>query len=129
MEELQKHQIVHCDIKPDNIFVTPTGHVVLSDFDLSYPDISAAMESGKSYKSAPLEYACGTPAYMAPELLNWISNPSRRGVMARPTQCADIWSLGVTLLQFALQLEEVSISLTISLRPTPTDETPMSAVL
>ena len=109
MEELQRHNIVHLNINPDNIFVTPTGHLILGDFRFSYPDISVSTRDGVSYENAPLKHTVGTPAYMAPELLEWASNPLRRGAMAPPTQRADIWSLGVTLLEFALQISEVSL--------------------
>ncbi|KZV74789.1 kinase-like protein [Peniophora sp. CONT] len=107
MEELQKCNIVHLDIKADNVFVTPTGHLVLGDFDLSIPDISAGKGKGTLYNNVPLNHACGTPAYMAPELLEWASNRPRRGVdLPCPTQRADMWSLGMTLLQLALRLGE-----------------------
>lgn len=108
MEELQKHNIVHLDIKADNVFVTPTGHFVLGDYDLSYPDISSGSKNGQAYEDIPLNHASGTCAYMAPELLEWASNPSERDLRP-PTQRADVWSLGITLLQFALLLDEVRV--------------------
>ncbi|VDC01993.1 unnamed protein product [Peniophora sp. CBMAI 1063] len=106
MEELQKQGIVHLDVKPDNVFVTPTGHVVLGDFDLSYPSIANGAEMGRTYRDTPLNHACGTTAYMAPEVLEWVSSPTGRSDVACPTQRADMWSLGMTLLEFALMLND-----------------------
>ncbi|TDB98326.1 serine/threonine-protein kinase, partial [Actinomadura sp. 7K534] len=67
--------IVHRDIKPANVFLTPVGVKVL-DFGIAFTGPSAA--------GGPL---LGTPAYVAPELLDGAS----------PTPAADVFSLGVVL--------------------------------
>src|SRR5688572_29193795 len=53
--------VIHCDLKPDNILVTPDGQPHVLDFGLArlvtYPDAPASGD-GKVH---------GTPAYMSPE--------------------------------------------------------------
>jgi len=68
--------IVHRDIKPDNIMITSTNTVRLIDFGLS--------KASRSNKQ--LTTVAGTPYYMAPEVLD--------GAYGKG---ADLWSLGVLL--------------------------------
>ena len=56
--------IVYRDLKPENILVDVDGHLALTDFGLS----KSGMEDGeKSYTF------CGTPEYVAPEILYCIT--------------------------------------------------------
>ena len=68
--------IVHRDIKPDNIMITNNNTVRLIDFGLSKA----------SRNNRQLTTMAGTPYYMAPEVLE--GSYSKK---------ADIWSLGVLL--------------------------------
>ncbi len=77
--------IVHRDVKPGNVMVTPEGDPVLLDFGLAR-DVD---ETGPALTHTG--DAFGTPAYMAPEQL-------RRG--PRPIdRRADVYALGVTLFE------------------------------
>lgn len=71
--------IVHGDIKPQNLLLGEDGIVKIADFGISQ------MLSGSGEK---LEDAAGTPAFMAPEL---IESKSFSG------QKADIWAIGATM--------------------------------
>lgn len=83
--------VVHGDIKPANILVSSKLNVAkLCDFGLGRLRQHASMSivSQQVGTDSVLE---GTPTYMAPECLL-----DRR----KPGQCSDIWSLGITLLEF-----------------------------
>ena len=61
------HNIVHCDVKPANIFVTRDGTGVLGDFDVSQDDNTrATMASAAATKVV----VGATWDYMAPELVS-----------------------------------------------------------
>ncbi|MBA5606681.1 serine/threonine protein kinase [Duganella sp. FT3S] len=68
--------IVHRDITPSNLLITPAGQLMVTDFGL-------AAHAGRAAGAA------GTPAYMAPEQM--------RGAPAAPR--ADLYAAGVVLFQ------------------------------
>lgn len=79
LEMCRRHNVVHRDIKPDNIFVSEDGTFKLGDFSV------AGVRSGASGRSE----VRGTPSYMAPEVY-------RGGEGDFP---ADLCSLGLVLYQ------------------------------
>lgn len=58
-----QHNVVHRDIKPDNVLLS-TGHAVVTDFGVAK---AVSASSGGHSSLTSLGVALGTPAYMAPE--------------------------------------------------------------
>jgi tRNA A-37 threonylcarbamoyl transferase component Bud32 len=81
IEELHKLNIVHRDLKLDNIVLTETGKACITDLG-----ISKLVPPGELLKDS-----CGTPAFEAPECLDLQKGYDGFG--------ADIWSLGILLYQ------------------------------
>ncbi|KAL6845533.1 hypothetical protein ACP4OV_025028 [Aristida adscensionis] len=76
--------VYHRDLKPENLLLDARGDLKVSDFGLSALDAGAARLRGDGL----LHTTCGTPAYVAPEVL------MRNGYDGAKT---DIWSCGVIL--------------------------------
>src|SRR6185295_9491842 len=62
------HLLLHCDLKPGNIFLLATGGVKVLDFGLArhFRDADSGTTDAPADSEWPLGIA-GTPAYMAPE--------------------------------------------------------------
>ena len=78
VEYLHSKKIAHRDIKLDNIMVNKNYDVKIIDFGFSLFTSS----------SKKLSLHCGTPSYMAPELV------AKKDYVGQPV---DIWALGVLL--------------------------------
>jgi predicted Ser/Thr protein kinase len=76
------HHVIHRDLKPGNILLTPDDDVKILDFG-----IAARLES----EDGNLATVCGTPFYMAPEQI--------RG--EAPTPATDVYAFGATAFHLA----------------------------
>ncbi len=75
--------VIHRDVKPSNVMLTPRGRVLVLDFGLALAEGSARL----TLSSATL----GSQAYMPPE--------QARGENRDPGATTDVYSLGVTLYE------------------------------
>ncbi|MBI3634721.1 MAG: protein kinase [Candidatus Rokubacteria bacterium] len=82
--------IIHCDIKPSNLFVTPQGHVKILDFGIArHSQVAPGLATRVT--SADVAGTAGTLAYMAPEL-----------VAGQPAdERSDLYAFGVVLYEMA----------------------------
>ncbi|GFG39437.1 hypothetical protein Cfor_08386 [Coptotermes formosanus] len=84
VKHLHDHNLIHLDIKLENILVALNGRYKLGDFglviDVSKEDLEDAVE--------------GDPKYLAPELMT-----------GHFTKAADIFSVGITMLELASDLD------------------------
>ena len=80
---IEKHKIVHRDIKPDNIMFTRSGEVKLADLGI-------AKTADEDVNLTKTNMMLGTPAYLSPEQIEACKDVDIR---------SDIYSLGATLYE------------------------------
>ena len=74
--------LAHCDLKPQNVIISPDGHAEVADFGIARA-YTAALANQKD------EVVWGTPQYFSPE--------QATGTM--PTPASDVYSIGVMLYE------------------------------
>ncbi|GBG31364.1 Protein kinase, putative [Hondaea fermentalgiana] len=79
LQYLHEQHIMFRDLKPENILFDKDGHVKLIDFGLCKEGITDGATGATSF--------CGTPEYLAPEILNRVGHGT----------AVDFWSLGMVL--------------------------------
>nr|XP_043633754.1 probable serine/threonine protein kinase IRE [Erigeron canadensis] len=111
LEYLHSLNVIHRDLKPDNLLIGPDGHIKLTDFGLSkvglinstedlsgsttirtaiFQDNEVKLESASVNKERRQKLSVvGTPDYLAPEILLGMGHAAT----------ADWWSVGVILFE------------------------------
>ncbi|KZV17816.1 hypothetical protein F511_01625 [Dorcoceras hygrometricum] len=108
LEYLHSLNVIHRDLKPDNLLIGPDGHIKLTDFglskvglisstdDLSRPSSfmendkpKAAVHSSQQREQRKTLSVVGTPDYLAPEILLGMEHGAT----------ADWWSVGIILFE------------------------------
>lgn len=123
LSEAHAHGIIHRDIKPQNIMLTPSGQVKVLDFGLAKTVRQGrdALAAGDSHASRH-DRIIGTVAYMSPEQLR----------SERLDFRSDIFALGVVLYELAAgqnpfsrgsEAETISAILTCEPPPLPSPPT------
>ena len=103
LQHLHDHDLVHMDIKPENIFIGMDGICKLGDFGLMI-DLAKGENDGRILRALSENLLIintlshsgmeGDPMYLAPEVLS--------GTFSK---ACDIFSLGVTLLELATDMD------------------------
>lgn len=83
LQHLHGCNIVFRDLKSEHVMIDQTGHCKLIDMGFAKEFTSKKKEDEKTYTN------CGTPDYMAPEIIKGIGASFQ----------ADIWSLGVLIAE------------------------------
>lgn len=94
LAEAHAHGIIHRDIKPPNVIITPRGQVKVLDFGLAQVariEQTADSESKTDTQLTQEGHIVGTVAYMSPEQLKGLPSDGR----------SDLFSLGVLLYECA----------------------------
>jgi len=81
IEYLHNSGVIYRDLKPENILLTDEGHIILTDFGIS--------KEGLEADDARTATFCGTPEYLAPEVLQG------KGY----TKAIDWWSFGTLMFE------------------------------
>lgn len=119
LDVLQQNQIVHADIKPDNILIDFDGKklhgIKLIDFGSAFSYSAQKNQSGQIVAS--------TPEYLAPEVLHFLESKSPSHASSAQVLCQqqrpwsyDMWSLGAILLEL---LTGIPIWMSLKCRTVP----------
>ena len=110
LQHAHEQGVLHRDIKPGNVLLSPQAEPLLSDFGL------ARALTGSSFTTAG--QTMGTPGYAAPELV--------RGAQDRVGPATDVYGLGATLYALLTGLPPIRgdtyadvLSATVERAPTP----------
>ena len=80
LQHLHSKNIVYRDLKPENLLIDKEGHIKIADFGFA-----KKVENNRTFT------LCGTPEYLAPELI--------QGAKTGYGKTVDWWALGVLIFE------------------------------
>ena len=95
IQYLHDNEILYRDLKPENIVIDESGHVKLTDFGLSKIHFK---RDDRAYSF------CGSPEYMAPEMLLTERNGMLGNSPSWHNKCLDFYHLGALLFEMLVGL-------------------------
>lgn len=81
LEYLHNMGIIYRDLKPENLLLSADGHIIMTDFGISKEGLSCGDDRTSTF--------CGTPEYLAPEVLK----------QEQYNKAVDWWSLGTLMYE------------------------------
>ncbi|KAI5116311.1 hypothetical protein M0805_009155 [Coniferiporia weirii] len=118
LEYLHENDVVHADIKSDNILVTPAGDAVIRGFE-----ISRAMNATQAFLGGNTTHPngpAGTVRWMAYELINEAEKYTKH------TKESDVWAFGMTVYEllakerpYAHVVSDIMVIIDLTLRKLP----------
>lgn len=89
LEYLHEQGIAYRDLKPENLLLDADGHIKITDFGLSKEGV----------EGNELHSLCGTPEYLAPEIILKKVSKKRKDDMQSYGMGVDWWSLGTLIYE------------------------------
>ena len=80
---LHQNGVIYRDLKPENVLLDSNGNLKITDFGLSKVGLDSNDKNARTYSF------CGTPEYLAPEIIMGIGHD----------KSVDWWSLGALLYE------------------------------
>ena len=88
---LHGKDILHHDIKPDNVLCDAEGNFLITDFGIS-TKMRSTLRRNSTHQANAAAAVGGSIPYMAPEMFN---------ANAQAVKASDVWALGATLFEMA----------------------------